>query len=506
MHALGPTMTDGAIQDTQTKYPLGIVGPGLVVDTSRPRRPRARVSLEDRHETSRKRPRLRRSRRQRLERVGTFPHQTSRLRPGGHGARTGGRQRDAGERLEDHAGGPATRVGRHDSQRTGQSRRQALRVHQHRLHASRACTSSISRRRRRSRRSRWSRRGAGWPSRRTASASSCRAAPAIPDSDIQYFDRWDNGGWKESRVRLHAAGAAKDKTAVSWLGVSADGTLLYALNNSDDSLYILETHGGRAVAPRQGRRSSAVRASSRRTARRCTSRISAAPACRSSTSAIPAQPAVAATLATDPHPNDIVAHRGRPPVRVLRQHQQRDLVRSEDAAAPRSDQHRARSESAGRQHAELARAVARRRDALRRQRRQQLGGGRSTSRSAARASPLGFLPTGWYPTFVTTSPDGKRIIVASSKGNGTGPSRVKRPIDPIAPAAELPASRQPAERPACRSSTRPTRRRSPALTKQVYDNALYRDALLETSGAGAEHGDSRRRSASRRRSRTCSSS
>lgn len=51
-----------------------------------------------------------------------------------------------------------------------------------------------------------------------------------------------------------------------------------------------------------------------------------------------------------------------------------------------------------------------------------------------KSKPLGFLPTRWYPTFVTTSPDGKRVIVASGKGTGTGPSRVKRPIDPIAPA------------------------------------------------------------------------
>src|SRR5262249_59959409 len=46
---------------------------------------------------------------------------------------------------------------------------------------------------------------------------------------------------------------------------------------------------------------------------------------------------------------------------------------------------------------------------------------------------LGFLPTGWYPTFVTTAADGKRVIVASSKGIGTGPNRVKRPISPVAP-------------------------------------------------------------------------
>src|SRR5262245_42987538 len=68
------------------------------------------------------------------------------------------------------------------------------------------------------------------------------------NSDIQAFDRWDNGGWKEARSGYTLYKADKEKTAVSWLGTSSDGTLLYALNNSDAHLYILETHGGRAVA------------------------------------------------------------------------------------------------------------------------------------------------------------------------------------------------------------------------------------------------------------------
>ena len=71
-------------------------------------------------------------------------------------------------------------------------------------------------------------------------------------SDIQYFDRWDEKGWKESSADTFINGytlfgAVKSETAVSWLGISADGTLLYALNNSDDQLYILETRGGRGV-------------------------------------------------------------------------------------------------------------------------------------------------------------------------------------------------------------------------------------------------------------------
>src|SRR4029077_224413 len=73
------------------------------------------------------------------------------------------------------------------------------------------------------------------------------------NSDIQYVDRWDREGWKESSADSFINGytlfgAVKTQTAVSWLGTSGDGALLYALNNSDDHLYILETRGGRGVS------------------------------------------------------------------------------------------------------------------------------------------------------------------------------------------------------------------------------------------------------------------
>ena len=54
-------------------------------------------------------------------------------------------------------------------------------------------------------------------------------------SDIQLFDKWDNGGWKEARVGYTLYGAQKDQTAVAWLGTSPDGALLFALNNSDQT-------------------------------------------------------------------------------------------------------------------------------------------------------------------------------------------------------------------------------------------------------------------------------
>ena len=36
--------------------------------------------------------------------------------------------------------------------------------------------------------------------------------------------------------------------------------------------------------------------------------------------------------------------------------------------------------------------------------------------SSARAVPLGFIPTGWYPTAVAVTPDEQTLIVANGKG------------------------------------------------------------------------------------------
>src|SRR5262249_5392670 len=123
-------------------------------------------------------------------------------------------------------------------------------------------------------------------------------------SDIQVFDRWDNTGWSEARVGYTLHGAAKDRTAVSWLGTSPDGALLYALNNSDEHLYILESHGGRAVGRVQvGDHPISAKLSK-------DGRTLYVANLGSANVAIvdvgePGQPRVAGTLATDPHPNDL---------------------------------------------------------------------------------------------------------------------------------------------------------------------------------------------------------
>src|SRR6266542_5961830 len=303
-----------------------------------------------------------------------------------------------------------------------------------------------------------------------------------PISDIQYFDRWDKEGWKEARTGFTLVGAAKDKTAVSSLNVSADGKLLYALNNSDDTLYILETYGGRAVARlKVGDHPLSARLSKDgRTLYVANLGANVAVVDVSD----PGRPSVTATLATDPHPNDLVltaddrlfvscGHTNNVISFDLTTRQRLEVINT--ALGPKAP--------AGSTPNALALAPDGK----------TLYVATADNNAVAvidvaergKSKPLGFLPTGWYPTFVTTSADGKRIIVASGKGNGTGPNRVKRPIDPIAPAVSFQHHGNQLNGLVSFIDT-PDAKRLAELTKQVYDNALYRDVLLETSGAAGD--------------------
>ena len=304
-----------------------------------------------------------------------------------------------------------------------------------------------------------------------------------PVSDIQYFDRWDKEGWKEARTGLTLLGAVKEQTAVSWLGVSPDGKLLYALNNSDEHLYILETHGNRAVARvRVG--DHPISAELSRDGRTLyVANLGSANIAVVDVSE-PARPAVTATLVTDAHPNDIVltaddrlfvscGNSNNVISFDLKTRQRLEVIST--ALSPKAP--------AGSTPNSLA--LSPDGDML------YVANADNNSVAVievmerAKARPLGFLPTGWYPTFVTTSADGKRIIVASGKGIGTGPSRVKRPIDPIAPALSFQHHGNLLNG-LVSFIDAPDAAKLGDFTKQVYENARYKDALLESSGAGAD--------------------
>jgi len=300
------------------------------------------------------------------------------------------------------------------------------------------------------------------------------------NTDIQAFDRWDNGGWKEARVGYTLYKADKERTAVSWLGTSPDGTLLYALNNSDAYLYILETNGGRAVARVEvgDHPIAAALAGDGKT-------LYVANLGSANVAIVdvrePSHATVTGKLATDPHPNDVVLTKdGRLFVSCgntnnviafdVKAKQRLEVISTAlQPKAPAGSTPNALALSPDGKRLYVANAD-----------------NNSVSvidvEDREKARPLGFLPTGWYPTMVATSADGRRIIVGSGKGNGTGPTLVKRPIDPIAPAASFQHHGNQLNGLVSFVDT-PDAARLSSYTKQVYDNALYRDAQLESSGA-----------------------
>src|SRR5262245_14191822 len=304
-----------------------------------------------------------------------------------------------------------------------------------------------------------------------------------PGHDIQYFDRWDKEGWQESRSGYTLVGALKVQTAVSSINVSADGKLLYALNNSDDSLYVLETHGGRAVARlKLGDHPISSKLSKANPALYVANLGSATVSVVDVSH--PASPRISSTLATDPHPNDLVAtddgrlfvscgHTNNVISFDLKTGQRLEVIST--ALGPKAP--------AGSTPNSLALSPD--------QKMLYVANADNNSVSVidvedrGKSKPLGFLPTGWYPTFVTTSADGGRILVASGKGAGTGPNRVKRPIDPIAPSLSFQHHGNQMSG-LVSFIDKPDAKRLAEMTKQVYDNALYRDTLLEASGGGGE--------------------
>jgi YVTN family beta-propeller protein len=301
---------------------------------------------------------------------------------------------------------------------------------------------------------------------------------AYPQNDIQYFDNWDREGWKESRSGYTLRGATKATTAVSSINLSPDGKLLYALNNSDNSLYVLETFGGRAMSRIAVGDHPIASRLSRNGRTLYVANLGAANVAIVDVTD-PSHPAVTATLATDPHPNDLVVspddrlfvscgNTNNVVVLDLRTRQRLEVIST--ALGPKAP--------AGSTPNSLAASPDGK----------TLYVANADNNSVAvidiaergKSKPLGFLPTGWYPTFVTTSADGKRVIVASSKGSGTGPNRVRRPIDPIAPAVSFQHHGNQLNG-LVSFIDAPDAKALAAYSKQVYDNALYRDSQLEAS-------------------------
>src|ERR1044071_3057298 len=67
-------------------------------------------------------------------------------------------------------------------------------------------------------------------------------------ADIYTFSRWDDGTVSQGRAVQLGAGAVKAKVAVSGIAVSPDGAAVYAVNDLDGFLYVLDGRTGETVS------------------------------------------------------------------------------------------------------------------------------------------------------------------------------------------------------------------------------------------------------------------
>jgi hypothetical protein len=101
----------------------------------------------------------------------------------------------------------------------------------------------------------------------------------------------------------------------------------------------------------------------------------------------------------------------------------------------------------------------------------------------------GFIPTGWYPTAVAVTPDGKQLLVGVGKGNQTKPNPIERETaEPKTENADV-ARRRALPFPYIGTTLSgsltivpvPDDRTLAAYTETVYKNCPYSDKLLETA-------------------------
>ncbi|MFN9265581.1 MAG: alkaline phosphatase family protein [Acidobacteriota bacterium] len=302
-------------------------------------------------------------------------------------------------------------------------------------------------------------------------------------SDILVYDRWDKEGWQESRGGVNLVGAKKDNSAVSSILISADGKTLYALNNSDGHLYLMETYGGRALSrlkvgdhPIQG-------ALSKDGKMLYVANLGGAEVVAVNVGD-PERPVIAATMATDPHPNDVVL---REDGLLFVSCGHTNFVQTFDVATGR------KLESINMALGPNAPAGSTPNSLTLSQDGKALYVANADNNTVAvvdvgergRSQMSGFIPTGWYPTLVRMTPDGKRLLIASGKGVGTGPNKVKRPIDPIAPAVSFQHHGNNMNG-LLSFVDRPTAKTLSAMTKQAMENSPYRDKLLESAEIAAD--------------------
>lgn len=303
------------------------------------------------------------------------------------------------------------------------------------------------------------------------------SAGANPNGpDILPFIRYDKEGWQNARGGFNLLGADKKSSAVSSILLSPDGEILYAVNNSDGFVYILETRGGRALSRVKVGDHPINAIFSKDGKSLYVANLGGAEVAVVDV-ANPLKPAVTDKIPTDPHPNDLVlspngvlfvscGHTNYVVAIGIDTKQQLEKINM--ALGPKAP--------AGSTPNSLALSPDGTTLYVANADNNTVAVVETATRGKSEVE--GFLPTGWYPTLVRTTHDGKRIIIGSGKGVGTGPNKVIRPIDKEAPVLSFQHHGNNLNGLVSFVDT-PDKAKLSAYTKQVYDNTPYKDALLE---------------------------
>ncbi|MCX6591111.1 MAG: bifunctional YncE family protein/alkaline phosphatase family protein [Acidobacteria bacterium] len=297
-------------------------------------------------------------------------------------------------------------------------------------------------------------------------------------ADILVYDKWDKEGWQESRGGYNLYAAQKSNSAVSGILVSADGKVLYAINNSDGNLYLLDTHSGRGVGRVKVGDHPFTGALAKDGKTLYIANLGSAEVAIVDVSN-PGSPALTGTIPVGDHPNDLALRADG--VLFVSCGNTNDVV-AVDVATKQQIEKISMALGPKAPAGSTPNSLALTPDG------KTLYVANADNNSVAvvdvekrgKAEVEGFIPTGWYPTLVRLAGDGKRVIIGSGKGVGTGPNKVKRPIDDIAPAVSFQHHGNNMNG-LLSFVDLPDSKKLSAYTKQVIDNSPYKDKLLETA-------------------------
>ena len=308
----------------------------------------------------------------------------------------------------------------------------------------------------------------------------------LAHNDVLVYETGRGRRLDERRRASRSPATIPKKTAIAGLALSADGKSLFVLNNSDGKLYTLDAAEGKTLSTLAvGDHPIACTLNSDGTL------LGIADLGGSEVVAVrvedPAKPEIVSHLATGDHPNDLALSTDDRLFVSCGNADSGRCVRRGQRTADRDDPNHAQPESPLRQHARTRVAVSPDNKTL------YVANADNNDvcvvdiSASGKAKVKGFIPTGWYPTAVKVTPDGKKLIIGSGKGTGTGPNEVKLPINPDHPAGFVHHGHQ--LRGLLSFVDVPDDAKLAEYTRQVMANTPHPDSLLADGAAPADDRD-----------------